>query len=117
MRRAVMGSARALESWGKHGRFSYRGSVEAGVRIVLGRGEGVTLEAETLRALLAHFDRRTVRIGASRNPPRDSLGGWLRSHAEGELLAAYVGPILAREGYAQRVGEGEVRIDAAPATA
>ncbi len=111
----AMGSARALESWGKHGRFSYRGSVELGTRIVLGRGEGVTLEADVYRALLAHFDRRTVPIGASRNPPRDSLGGWLRSRAGAIVLAAYVGPILVREGYARRVGESEIRIDAAPA--
>lgn len=107
-----MGSARALESWGKHGRFSYRGSVKTGTRIILGREKHIVVDAETYQKLLAHFDRRSVSIGLSRHPPRDSLGGWLMSRAQGEVLAAYVGPILVREGYATRLDEGEIRIEA-----
>jgi hypothetical protein len=108
-----VGSARALESWGKHGRFSYRGNVKNGTRIILSREKHVVLDAETWARLLAHFARRTVPIGLSRHPPRDSLGGWLQGRAQGEVLAAYAGPILVREGYARRLDD-EIRIEAEP---
>jgi len=105
-----VGSARSLTSWGKHGRFGYVGSVETGTRIILGRGKEAIVEAALYRDLLAHFARRTVPIGASRHPPRDSLGGWLQGRIGGESMAAYVGPILVREGFAERVGEDAIHV-------
>lgn len=104
-----MGAARALATWGKRGRFRYVGSPEAGTRLLLGRNKEFTVRAESYAALLEHFEGREVPIGASRNPPRDSLGAWLRSHVGGDVIVAYVGPILVHEGYAERVGESEVR--------
>ena len=103
-----------MTSWGKHGRFSYLGSLEVGTRLKLGGDEEILIDAETYRALLAHFANRIVALGISRNPPRDSLGGWLRSRVGGELLAAYVGPILVREGVARRVEDRRIHISQAP---
>lgn len=105
-----MGSSRSLTAWGKHGRFGYVGSVELGTRIILGRGKETVVDASLYRELLTHFARRTVPIGASRHPPRDSLGGWLQPRSGTEVLAAYVGPILVKEGYAERVGEDALHV-------
>lgn len=103
-----MGAAKALSTWGKHGRFSYLGSVEVGTKVLYGRGQSFVVSAEQYADLLAHFRGRRVAIGASRNPPRDSLGAWLRGRTGLHELAAYVGPILVREGRAERVGTQEL---------
>ena len=103
-----MGSARALTTWGKHGKFSYVGSPALGTKLVLGLGRSAVISKETWADLLAHFRGKTVAIGASRNPPRDSLGGWLRSRVGLPVAAAYVGPILVEEGLATRVSPSEV---------
>lgn len=104
-----MGAARALAAWGKRGRFSYLGSAELGTKLLLGRNKEFTVRPEQYAALLDHFAGRDVAIGASRNPPRDSLGAWLRSHVGGDVLVAYVGPVLVNEGLAERIGESELR--------
>lgn len=104
-----MGSARSLESWGKHGRFRYSGDIARGTRVALDRGVVFVVTPETYAALLAHFAGRLVAVGASRSPPRDSLGGWLRGKLpDVEVPAAFVGPILVREGAAAREGD-EIR--------
>jgi hypothetical protein len=99
-----VGIGPSLDAWGKRGRFSYAGSVETGTRIVIGRDEQFIVSAAAYRELLAHFAGRTVEIGNSRRPARGSLGSWLQAHVGGTNLAAYIGPILTREGYAERVG-------------
>lgn len=104
-----MGASRALAAWGKRGRFSYLGSPEVGTKLLMGRNKDFTVRAEQYAALLDRFRGRDVLIGASRNPPRDSLGAWLRSHVGGDVLVAYVGPVLVHEGYAERIGETHLR--------
>ena len=104
-----MGAGRSLESWGHHGRFSYVGDLELGVKIILGLDRSFVVPSETLSALRAHFAGRSVRIGATRNPPRDSVGAWLRNRVHADLAAAYVGPILVREGAAERDGDDSLR--------
>lgn len=104
-----MGAGKALTTWGKKGRFHYRGSVAEGTKVVYGHGSEFVVTAEQYAALLAHFDGRTVAIGASLNPARDSLGAWLRGKTGLHGLAAYVGPILVAEGLAERLGPMEIR--------
>src|SRR5438477_12325469 len=103
-----MGIGPSLDAWGKRGRFTYAGSVEKGTRIVYGRNQSFTVSAVAYGELLAHFRGQLAQIGNSRRPPRGSLGSWLTTHVGGENLAAYVGPILTHEGYAEREGD-EVR--------
>lgn len=108
-----MGAGRALTTWGKKGRFHYRGSVVEGTKVVFGHGSEFVVTSEQYATLLAHFRGRTVAIGASLNPPRDSLGAWLRGKTGLHGLAAYVGPILVAEGYAERLGPMEMRFTSA----
>src|SRR5438874_7787389 len=100
-----MGIGPSLDAWGKHGRFTYAGSVEKGTRVVYGRGRSFTISAAAYAELLTRFRGQLAAIGNSRRPPRGSLGSWLQAHVGGENLAAYVGPILTHEGYAERVGD------------
>lgn len=104
-----MGIGPSLDAWGKHGRFSYAGDLARGTRIVHGRDKQFVVTPETYAELLAHFAGRTVKIGASRRPARGSLGSWLRAHLGVELAVVYVGPVLVREGAAERVNDSELR--------
>jgi hypothetical protein len=104
-----VGLGPSLDAWGKHGRFTYAGDPARGTRILYGRNKELVVPAETYAELLAHFAGRTVPIGASRRPARGSLGSWLRAHLGVELAVVYVGPILVREGAAERVSETELR--------
>ena len=98
-----------MDAWGKHGRFSYAGDLERGTRIVYGRNKQLVVPAETYAELLARFAGKTVAIGASRRPARGSLGSWLRTHLGVELAVVYVGPILVREGAAERLDNMTLR--------
>lgn len=100
-----MGAGKAMETWGKRGRFTYQGSVEAGTKILFGRGQSLTISGAVYAELLSRFGGHAVAIGNSRRPPRGSLGSWLQTHLGRQNLAAYVGPILTTEGYAERVGD------------
>lgn len=101
-----MGAGKSLETWGKHGRFTYSGSVEKGTRVTFGRGGAFVVSAETYAELLTRFGGQLALVGNSRRPPRGSLGSWLQAHVGSEhVIVAYVGPILTREGYAERVGD------------
>lgn len=104
-----MGLGPSLDAWGKHGRFSYAGDLARGTRILHGRNKQFVVAADDYAALLAHFAGRTVAIGASRRPARGSLGSWLRTRLGVELAVVYVGPVLVREGAAERVSETEMR--------
>ncbi|HVM44746.1 MAG TPA: hypothetical protein VM582_02330 [Candidatus Thermoplasmatota archaeon] len=104
-----MGIGPSLAAWGKHGRFSYAGDLERGTRVVVARSHEFVVPPETYRELRERFGGKTVAIGASRRPARGSLGSWLRAHLGVELAVVYVGPILVREGAAERVSETELR--------
>lgn len=104
-----MGLGPSLDAWGKHGRFSYAGDLARGTRILAGRNKQFVVQPEVYQELLAHFAGQTVPIGASRRPARGSLGSWLRAKLGVELAVVYVGPILVREGAAERLSESEIR--------
>lgn len=104
-----MGAGKSLDAWGKRGRFTYQGSLELGTRVLYRRGETFVVPAETYAALLARFAGKEAPIGLSRRPARGTLGSWLRAHGGIELALAYVGPILVREGAAERVDETTLR--------
>ncbi|HUR68772.1 MAG TPA: hypothetical protein VM370_05955 [Candidatus Thermoplasmatota archaeon] len=104
-----MGLGPSLDAWGKHGRFSYAGDLERGTRILYGRTKVIVVAPELYAELLARFAGKVVAIGASRRPARGSLGSWLKTHLGVELAVVYVGPILVREGAAERVDETTLR--------
>ena len=104
-----MGAGRSLPAWGKRGRFSYAGSVADGTRVTHGRGKVFIVPASVYAEMLAHFRGHEVPVGLSRNPPRHSLGSWLKARLDEEVPVAYVGPILVSEGVAERVGEDALR--------
>ena len=101
-----MGAGRALNAWGNKGRFTYVGGLDRGTKVLYGRGKAFTVPAEVYAELLAHFAGQDVAVGASRQPPRDSLNAWLRKRLPSvEVPVAYVGPILVAEGAAERLGD------------
>lgn len=101
-----MGAGRALNAWANKGRFTFVGSLGLGTKVLYGRGKSFTVPGEVYAELLAHYAGQEVAIGASRRPPRDSLNAWLRKRLpDVELPVAYVGPILAAEGAAERDGD------------
>lgn len=105
----AVGLGPSLDAWGKHGRFSYAGDLARGTRILAGRNKQFVVHPEVYAELLEHFAGRTVPIGASRRPARGSLGSWLRGKLGVELCVVYVGPILVREGAAERLSDAEIR--------
>ena len=98
-------------TWGGSSTFKYSGSVEAGVKITYGKGWTVRVTAEQFSELRTHFLRRKVPVGTSRtNPSSGSLGEWLQTNVTRTAIASYVAPILVEEGYAERVGNDDIRI-------
>ena len=101
-----MGAGRGLSSWGNHGRFTYQRALDGSLKVLYRRGASFVIPAELLDELRAHFAGQLVDIGASRNPPRDSLNAWLRKRLpDVEVPVAYVGPILVAEGWGSREGD------------
>ena len=102
-------NARELPTWGGRSSFSYSGSVKKGTIIIYGSGYRTYVSATQYAKLLKHFQGCTVSIGTSRTtPPRDSVGEWLQLNVTRTAIASYVGPILIREGYAEKVGSSEI---------
>lgn len=102
-----MGAGRGLSAWGNKGRFSYQRALDGSLKVLYHRGESFVVPAALIAELRAHFAGQLVAIGASRNPPRDSLNAWLRKRLpQVEVPVAYVGPILVAEGIAAREGDG-----------
>ncbi len=100
-----------LPTWAARSKFKYAGSVAEGTRLHYGTGNfTVFISALEWTKLLDHFGGRTVNIGTSRtDPPRGSVGEWLKEKVTKTAIASYVGPILIEEGYAEK-GEGpEIR--------
>ena len=101
-----------MKTWaGKGADFSYTGSVAQGTEIIYGVNQHRNfVTAEQYRALLNHFQGKTVEIGTSHdNPPRRSVGKWLQENVSTTQLSSYVGPILIKEGYASQSGKTEIR--------
>lgn len=89
--------------WGKRGTVRYKGSVKEGTQVIL-KDEDVIVSSLQYQDLLSKFRGKVANIGLpdSRGViPDDSLGAWLRDNVRRIPLAAYVGPILVKEGYAE----------------
>lgn len=101
-----MGAGRSLASWANHGRFTYQRRADGSLKVLYRRGDIIVISPELMDELRAHFAGQEVPIGASRNPPRDSLNAWLRKRLpDVEVPVAYVGPILVAGGVARREGD------------
>lgn len=105
-----MGAGRSLNTWGKHGRFTYAGDLARGTRVTHGHGETFVVPSEVYGELLRAFGGREVAIGLSLRPARASLGAFLAARLGRQGLAAYVGPILVAEGAAERVDARTIRL-------
>lgn len=100
-----------LLTWGRRSRFTYEGSVKTGTDIIYGQGWNVRVDAHHYTALRRHFVNRVVPTGTSRtDPPPGSLGAWLQANVTRTAVASYVAPILVEEGYAERIGEHDIRV-------
>ncbi|AEG14636.1 hypothetical protein Desku_1047 [Desulfofundulus kuznetsovii DSM 6115] len=92
-----------LKTWGARKVFTYTGSVETGILITYGNNRRIYFSAEDFKKLLQYFKGRAVAIGTSRtNPPKDSVGEWIKNNTSKPAIACYLGPILIKEGYAEK---------------
>ncbi|ETA68889.1 hypothetical protein MettiDRAFT_2377 [Methanolobus tindarius DSM 2278] len=93
-----------VPKWGERLPFEYEGSIKEGNIIEVGNEE-VSISSLQYYDLLCKFRGKTVNIGLPDSNdviPNDSLGAWLRDNVRRIPLAAYVGPILVKEGYAEK---------------
>ncbi len=100
-----------LKTWGGRKTFKYTGSVKEGTVIIYGSKENrAKISAQNYKKLLDNFRGREVNIGTSRdNPPKGSVGEWLKANVSKIALASYVGPILIHEGYGERADGPNIR--------
>ena len=95
-----------LTTWEGRSKFSYEGSLTEGVTIYYGAGHKQRILAGQWANLLEAFSGQTVKVGTSRNqPPRGSLGEWLKSVVTKTAISSYVAPILVHQGVAERVAD------------
>ncbi len=100
-----------LATWAEKSRFSYTGSVKKGTKIIYGDNNEIFINAEDYIKLLEHFKGLSVEIGTSRdNPPKGSMGDWLLQNVTKTAVASYVGPILIKEGYAEKTDKTIISI-------
>lgn len=102
-----------LKTWAGRSEFKYTGSVNIGTEIHFGEKfkYKVKVTSDHYSALINHFLGNTVDIGTSRDiPPLGSLGVWLQNNVTKTAIASYVGPILIREGYAEKIGRSQIKI-------
>ncbi|ETA67627.1 hypothetical protein MettiDRAFT_1054 [Methanolobus tindarius DSM 2278] len=107
--RTVPPKENQIGKWGEHLPFACYGSIEKGTKIEVGNEE-ITISSLQYYDLLRKFRGKTVTIGLpdSRDfVPDGSLGAWLRDNVRRIPLAAYVGPILIKEGYAEKSEDGK----------
>ncbi len=98
-----------LATWAGKSRFSYTGSIKEDTVITYGDNNTISINADDYRHLLLHFKGRTVEIGTSRdNPLKGSLGEWLQNNITKTAIASYIGPILIKEGYAERASNTSI---------
>ena len=103
-----------LKTWASRSEFKYTGSVKVGTEIFYGKGfkYRVKVTSDHYSVLIEQFSGNTVDIGTSRdNPPIGSLGVWLQNNITRTAIASYLGPILIREGYAERIGRFQIKIN------
>ena len=96
-----------LPTWSGTSEFRYYGSVSKGTQIEYGKN--FTSKTEVLgaqyRNLLTRFSKKTVPIGTSHtDPPKGSVGEWLKNSVTQTGIASYVGPILCKERLARKTG-------------
>jgi len=95
-----------LTTWAGRSKFSYEGSLTEGVTIYFGAGHKQRILGCQWANLLEAFSGKTVKVGTSRHqPPRGSLGEWLKSVVTRIAIASYVAPILIHQGVAERVAD------------
>lgn len=102
-----------LKTWASRSEFKYTGSVKLGTEIYFGKGYKykVKITSEHYYGLIKYFSGNTVDIGTSRDmPPVGSLGMWLQNNVTKTAIASYVGPILIKEGYAEKIGRSQIKI-------
>ena len=96
-----------IKIWKEKREFRYKGSVKDGTQVIVEEleDENVMISSLQYYDLLSKFRGKTVNIGlpdSNNEIPDDSLGSWLRDNVRRIPLAAYVGPILVKEGYAEK---------------
>ncbi len=100
-----------LKTCADRSEFKYKGSVKDGTEIIYGKGFKVKVTSENYAGLIKRFSGSTVDIGTSRDvSPSGSVGEWLQKNVTKTAIASYVGPILIREGYAEKIGRSQIRI-------
>ena len=94
-----------LRTWGDGSEFEYTGSVREGTTILYGRKPNtVFVSPGEWSNLLNYFRDSETEMGTCRTTaPANSVGAWLQENVTKTAIASYVGPILIREGYAERV--------------
>jgi hypothetical protein len=61
--------------------------------------------------MINFFSGNVVDIGTSRDiAPKGSLGEWLQENVTKTAIASYVGPILIKEGFAEKIGQSQIRV-------
>jgi hypothetical protein len=98
-----------LPTWGGRSQFQSDGSVTQGTSIIwkdrsqpAGWSKPSLVKAEVYRRLLANFSGQEVTLGHCPDPPPGSVEEWLKEQFDQWGLTSYIGPILVREGYAER---------------
>lgn len=101
-----------VDTWDSRSEFSYEGCVSKGTKIFYGTNNPpITVTKEKYAKLSEDLLGQVIPGGASRTtPPTQSLGEWLKKNVTKTAIASYVAPILVREGYAIKEGNGLIRI-------
>ncbi len=95
-----------INTWDGRSTFKYSGSSKDGTTI---RYENkykykMNVAKDQYADLLNHFRGQEVKPGTSRtDPPRGSVGEWLRQNVTPTAISSYVCPILIEESYAERI--------------
>jgi hypothetical protein len=103
----MSGKPKMLATWSGSKKFRYYGSVSNGTLIEYGKdfAQNSTVSPAHYRAMLSHFPKKPVLLGTSHtDPPKGSLGEWLKRNVTPTGIASYVGPILCDEGLARKTG-------------
>jgi hypothetical protein len=106
-----------LPTWSGSSEFQYEGSVTKGTSIFWqertrprGWSKPSFVTAEHYRGLLSNFSGQEVTLGHYPYPPPGSVEEWLKEKYDQWGLTSYIGPILVREGYAERGAQrGRIR--------
>lgn len=92
--------------------FQYEGSVNTGTVIHYGENFRFTvrISASDYQRLLQKFPTGEYDIGTSKtDPPKGSVGRWMKDNVNKTGLMSYVGAILCKEGFAMKPRAGRIR--------